>query len=153
MKPYHYFTFLFIIFAFVKCTQKTETPEVTSVEEPSEPMAEVATNKYKVKDKDTISVATFNLWKDNWKKSVGKNQATKTIQYFTMPVVDFSEVVGEKPAKVRLYLGLDESVDPNVPHLMAVGVDSSGNNMISGDDHVYDITQPCPPGCVGGDDE
>lgn len=148
---------VFAVFCFTACQNASPEPELASpqVDDPvQEMLSSFSTEEtLKVKDKDTISVEKFDLWIANWKKSVGKNPVTKDLLYFTMPVIDFSELLNEKPKKVRLYLGLDETVQPNEPHLMVVGVDSSGHNMISDTNYIYDISQPCPPGCGGGGDQ
>lgn len=136
---------------FVACTEKpATTPEtVTEVMVTETPRP---ANLYKPTPKDTISKATFDLWVKNWEKGLGKNPVTKTIKYFNMPIIDYSELLGELPTSSRLYLGIDESVVPNMPHIMLVGVDSLGNNMTSQSGKIYDISQPCPPACgTGGD--
>lgn len=148
MKSFFYFASTVCAFLIISCTNKekaVESPMPDTVSEAVDVMK--PTNLYKVKPQDTISVAQFELWTDNWKKSVGKNPVTKDILYFSMPVIDFSELLGEVPFSTRLYLGLDETVKPNKPHILLIGVDSLGNNMIGENGNVYDVSQPCPPAC------
>jgi len=98
---------------------------------------------------DTISLAKFMTWTNAWIQYGQAYTATTLTKYYTMPVIDLTEVLGETPAAARFHQGLDTSVTPNVPHLLLVGVDTSGNDMLnySAGQYVYDVTHPCPPKC------
>lgn len=106
-------------------------------------------NLYTVTEKDIISRKKFELWTKNWTRGNGKVAATNNIRFFNMPIIDLSEVLGELPASSRFYLGLDDTVTPPEPHLMLVGVDKDGNNMIDPlkSQFIFDVTRPCPPSC------
>jgi len=66
-----------------------------------------------------------------------------------MEKVDLTEVLGERPAKVRYHLGLDMTVIPHEPHLILVGVDNKGKDMLDygKKEYAYDLTKPCPKYC------
>ncbi len=131
-------TFLFLI-----ACGETKKPEV--VEEAVSEVKADTTNSAQ----DTISLAKFNTWTNAWVQGGQAYTATTLTRYYTMPVIDLAEVLGETPAAARFYQGLDTSVTPNVPHLLLVGVDASGNDMLdySAGQYVYDVTHPCPPKC------
>lgn len=98
---------------------------------------------------DTISLATFESWRGAWESNGQAFTETTLIKYFTMPLVDLTEVIGEAPSESRFYLGLDTTKTPNEPHLLLVGVDANGNDMLdyAAGQYVYDVTAPCPPKC------
>ncbi len=131
-------TFLFLI-----ACGETKKPEV--VEEAVAEVKADTTNS----TQDTISLAKFNTWTNAWVQGGQAYTATTLTRYYTMPVIDLSEVLGETPAAARFYQGLDVSVTPNVPHLLLVGVDANGNDMLdySAGQYVYDVSRPCPPKC------
>lgn len=127
------------------CVQKNSNEDRTT-EKKSEPDSEITVT---INTQDTISLYKFNKWKTAWNTSGASYMNSTLTEYFTLPLVDLTELLGEDPAQSRFYLGLDESVTPNVPHLMVVGVDSRGNDMIdyASGQYVYDVSKPCPTDC------
>ena len=99
---------------------------------------------------DTIPIATFNQWKAAWVEK--SHSLHDTLRYFDMNKIDLSELLGENPDHARFYLGLDTLVRPWFTHLMLIGVDAHGKEMLDPGkgDNVYDVTRPCPPNCGGG---
>ena len=70
---------------------------------------------------------------------------------FLVPKVDFTEALAEGAAAIRTYMGIDPT-DENEEtkyHILVVGVDDEGNDMLDPDlgQYVYDFSQPCPPMC------
>lgn len=111
-------------------------------------------HSYVLNPQDTISLNKFNTWTTNWKDH-GKDfiaNEKDILKYFTMPLIDVSQMLGETPDSARYYLGLRTDTVPNVPHLLLVGVDSNGVNLLdySKGQYAYDVTKPCPPACSGG---
>jgi len=109
---------------------------------------------YVLSPEDTISLNKFYTWTNNWKND-GKafiNSQPKFLKYFTMPLVDLQQVLGESPDSARFHLGLRMDTIPNIPHLIVVGVDENGNDMLnySKGQYAYDVSLPCPPACNNG---
>lgn len=100
------------------------------------------------KTMDTISIEKFQNWTSNWTRINGEFRDS-IVRSFTMPIVDLTNIVGEKPAKSRFYLGVDTLTTPVTPHLMVVGVNAAGQDMIdySNGLYIYDVSTPCPPIC------
>ena len=102
--------------------------------------------------KDTISVQKFNTWRQNW-QTYGKSYISDTLtRYFTMPLIDITEFEDNKSVDVvasRFHLGMELIGTDKVPHLMLVGVNSSGADVIdfANDQFIYDVTKPCPSSC------
>jgi len=105
----------------------------------------------KISLKDTISLSTYNNWTGAWIDGGQKYTDSVLTRAFTMPLIDLTEFRSENTYFARFVLGLDTSVTPEMPHLMLVGVDSLGNNMLPGptnpNAHIFDVTVPCPPFC------
>lgn len=100
---------------------------------------------------DSISLQTFMDWKRNWTRYGQDYTADTLTRYFTMPIIDLKEVIGEQADSARFYLGLDTTVSPRYPHIMLVGVDSTGKDLIDYNNglYAYDVSSPCPPVCEG----
>ncbi|MDA9773786.1 hypothetical protein N9B82_02420 [Saprospiraceae bacterium] len=102
---------------------------------------------------DTISKQKFVTWVNNWKAD-GVQFSTNTLpEFFTMPKVDLTEVLSDpKVKKTRFYLGLDTSHAVDSLHLVVVGVDKYGNDLLnySQGQYAYDVTKLCPILCAGG---
>lgn len=93
---------------------------------------------------NTIPVATAQTWVDRWRAS---DQTLTDIKGFLIPGEDLSSILAESGAvDSRAYLAID---DENQFHLLLVGVDSNGDDMIDEDEglFIYDFTHPCPPMC------
>jgi hypothetical protein len=128
----------FAICSFFAC--QPTTPPAATAEKKTTPNQRVLTVE------DTISLAKFNLWTDNWKQS---RDNPPYVEYFTMENIDLSEVLEESPAKVVYYMGLDNTTTPATPHLILVGVDAENRKMLDYNNgkYAYDVTFPCPSGC------
>lgn len=97
--------------------------------------------------KDIISLEKAQNWAAKWKKEGPTYLSDNQLKAFLIPGTDVKEVIAEEGVvNVRSYLGIDEN---NEPHLMIVGVDAQGNDMI--DDSkgwfIYDFSEPCPNTC------
>ena len=92
----------------------------------------------------TQAVTWVNKWRD-------LDPRILPLKGFVIPKVDLTEVLGEEPTSVRTYMAIDpdDTNDETKYHLLVVGVDSSGNDMVDPDkgEYVYDFTQPCPSIC------
>ncbi len=97
--------------------------------------------------KDTITLQTAQEWAARWKKEGANYLAENQLKAFLIPGDDVTQVMDEKGVvNVRSYLGIDEN---NEPHLMIVGVDEDGNDMIDDSKQwfIYDFSEPCPNTC------
>lgn len=98
---------------------------------------------------NTIPVATATKWIDNWRNSNHSLSLSNDlfVKGFLIPGDDLTEVMNETGATdARTYLAID---DDGAFHLLVVGVDADGNDMVDEDQgwNVYDFTRPCPPTC------
>ena len=98
---------------------------------------------------DTISLYKFNKWVNAWISDGASFTNTSLTKSFRMPNMDLTETLAENPDSVRFHLGLDKSVSPYVPHLIIVGVDARGNDMLdySQGQYAYDVSVVCPTDC------
>ena len=97
--------------------------------------------------KDTITLQTAQDWAKRWKIEGATYLSKNQLKAFKIPGADFSQVLSETGVvDARSYLGIDGN---NQPHIMIVGVDVNGNDMI--DDtkgwYIYDFSEPCPNTC------
>lgn len=98
--------------------------------------------------KDTITLEKAQIWAAKWKADAATYLSENQLKAFLIPGIDVTQVLAEKGVEnVRSYLGIDEN---NEPHLMIVGVDANGNDMINEDNgwYIYDFTSPCPSTCT-----
>ena len=94
-------------------------------------------------NQNTIPVATAAIWTARWRAS----NRELPVNGFLIPGADLTEVLAERGVvNVRTYMGID---DEGQYHLLIVGVDAAGNDMVDEDlgQYVYDFTSPCPPMC------
>lgn len=105
------------------------------------------------KEQSTISLEQAQNWITRWKEGQIKNNIVYSIKAFLIPGIDLKEVLAEEGVQdVRSYIGVDEY---NKPHLLIVGVDAKGNDMINKEEavnlkkgwYIYDFTVPCPNTC------
>ncbi|MEM6722098.1 MAG: hypothetical protein AAF611_22410 [Bacteroidota bacterium] len=85
-------------------------------------------------------------WTQNWRK----RKKLQEINGYLIPMVDITEVRHELGIdNMRGYLAIDDS---GINHLLIVGVDEDGNDMINEEEgqFVYDYTLPCPQQCGDG---
>ena len=138
---------LSLLFAMVCIFSCTPCPDCPDVEDDD--------YDYTAQLKDTISPATFNTWVTNWKTHGQSYTALTLTEYFTMPTVDLSEFLSfpgtgrDTVAAARFVLGLEFLPTDTLPHIMLVGVNSAGVNMIdpSMNQYIYDVSLPCPHMC------
>jgi hypothetical protein len=97
-------------------------------------------------EKNTITLEQAQEWVAKWKAEGANYLAKNQLKAFLIPGIDVTQVISEECTDVRSYLGLDVN---NQPHLVIVGVDAKGNDMI--DDtkgwYIYDFSHPCPSTC------
>ena len=92
---------------------------------------------------NTVDQVTAQRWVEKWRGSDEKLD----LKGFWVPGDDLREVMNEGGAQdARVYMAIDD--DGNY-HLLIVGVDADGNDMIDPDNgqYIYDFTQPCPATC------
>ncbi|WP_430408845.1 hypothetical protein [Kordia sp.] len=93
-----------------------------------------------------IPLSTAVKWTQNWRE----RKDIQDINGFFIPMDDINEARAEAGIdNMRGYLGIDEN---GVDHLLLVGVDAKGNDMIDElkGQFVYDYTKPCPQQCGNG---
>jgi len=99
---------------------------------------------------DTISLGTFNTWVSNWDSLGLATMQDSLTRYFTMPLIDITEFDSLRSSNIvaaRFHLGLELDGTDRIPHLMLTGVNSRGEDVIGGDQYIYDVTLPCPSLC------
>ena len=96
---------------------------------------------------NAIELDTAVIWVTKWRESdqvLPKNG-------FLIPKIDITEIMSEDVSAVRTYMAIDpgDSNDTTKFHLLVVGIDSTGNDMLDPDlgQYVYDFTKPCPNVC------
>lgn len=97
--------------------------------------------------KYTITLETAQTWSAKWKKEATSYLSKNQLNAFLVPGIDMTQVMAQEGVvNVRTYLGIDEN---NQPHIMIVGVDADGNDMIddSKEWYIYDFSEPCPNTC------
>lgn len=110
--------------------------------------------------KDTISNKKFQNWKQNWATNgTSFLPSNGGIEYFDMPLIDLKELLLEveglgynkknMPDNARFYMGLRMDTIPNQAHLILVGIDKNGNNLLNNSlgQFAYDLSKPCPKYC------
>ncbi|WP_046755817.1 hypothetical protein [Kordia jejudonensis] len=93
-----------------------------------------------------IPLATAAIWTQNWRE----RKKIEDIRGYFIPMEDINEARVEIGIdNMRGYLGID---DKGENHLLLVGVDAKGNDMIDEENgqFVYDYTKPCPQQCGNG---
>lgn len=95
---------------------------------------------------NAIPLSTASDWTKAW-----RNRTTlQDINGFWIPMIDVNEARLELGVEnMRGYLGIDGN---GVQHLLLVGVNAKGNDMIDElkGEFVYDYTKPCPQQCGNG---
>lgn len=95
----------------------------------------------------SVAVEWVNNWRspDNDHKLV--NSEDEVIKGFFIPGDDLTQAMAETGAvNARSYVGIDPD---GAFHLLFVGVDEAGNDMVDPlkKQYVYDFTKPCPSMC------
>lgn len=138
--------FLIILmgFCFIQCDESKEMVDKVK---------NVTTDVKNISSVPHLPKQTFIDWVTTWKAD-GLNYSQDTlVEFFTMDDGDLIAILNETGVdSARFYLGLDDTVSPRQPHLMVVGVDSLGNDLLdySKGQYAYDMTKPCPAICNGG---
>ena len=91
---------------------------------------------------NTLPLATAQEWALRW-----KSNPVTTVKAFLIPEEDTVQLYNEPLVEsIRAYLGVDAK---GVAHLMLVGVDANGKDMIDATKgwYIYDFTKPCPNTC------
>lgn len=98
---------------------------------------------------DTISVKTFKMWTNAWQNQGQQYCQNNKMQYFTSPRTNFSQILATNAVSVRSYMGLDTTVIPAIAHLIFVGVDAAGQDMVdySNGLYYYNFSDLCPDNC------
>lgn len=104
-------------------------------------------------EQNTISVQQAIDWCQRWKGNGSRFLNENSLKAFLIPGIDVTQVLAIEGVKdVRTYFGVDSQ---NVPHLLVVGVDANGNDLINNEEavnvqngwYIYDFTSPCPSLC------
>lgn len=99
---------------------------------------------------NAIDIDTAVLWVDTWR---AEDPRILPLKGFVIPKVDLTEVLAEGAISVRSYMAIDPTNEDNEAkyHILIVGVDSEGNDMLDPalGQYVYDFSHPCPPTCSG----
>lgn len=98
-------------------------------------------------ERDTIPIDTFYQWTQNWQANQRQWMQTNSINYFSMPCIDLVEALEEKPASTHFYIGLQSTGTEAVAHLILVGADANGHDLLGNGYHAFDVTKTCPPFC------
>lgn len=78
--------------------------------------------------RNTISLSQAQTWADNWNNNKVSYLKENDLKAFKIPKQVIEDVTASSEAiDIRTYLGLDKD---SKPHLMIVGVDSNGNDLI-----------------------
>ena len=97
-----------------------------------------------------IPTATAVTWVNNW-RDPKRTVSIDDIKGFFVPHDDVQKAMAETGAvNIRMYIGLEFKVkNTHEFHLLVVGVDDKGNDIINEEKglYVYDFTQPCPSMC------
>lgn len=83
-------------------------------------------------------------WVNRWRS---KSHVDFDLKGFHIPKEDMEGILADSQTQsIRGYFGIDEL---NHNHMIFVGVDKDGNDLIDYDSgyYIYDFTQPCPPMC------
>lgn len=99
--------------------------------------------------RDTISIQKFNQWVGAWERQGSQYTQNVNMRYFTIPLSNFTQMAPTNPSAVRSYLGLDTTVVPAVAHLIFVGVDAAGQDMVDyqNGQYYYNFSDLCPNNC------
>ena len=149
MKNLIYFaTLICAVVLLFSCKPCPECPEVATADVKQD-------NPYTATLRDTISYATYDLWKNNWKTYGQAFTANLLTEYFTMPLLDLNEFLSfpgtgrNTVVASRFVLGLEINGPDTTQHLMLVGVGSDGASLTNAalQQYIYDVTAPCPTSC------
>ena len=95
-----------------------------------------------MKATNTIPLTTAQDWAQRW-----KTNPVTGVKAFLIPEEDTVQLYNEPEVfSIRAYLGVDPK---GKAHLMLVGVDGNGKDLIDAQKgwYIYDFTLPCPTTC------
>lgn len=98
---------------------------------------------------NTITLEQAQEWAQNWNNNKITFFETRDLKAFAIPRQVIDDVTRHPDVvDVRTYLGLDEDFNP---HLMIVGVNEEGNDLINPEQelYIYNFARPCPTYCPG----
>lgn len=96
---------------------------------------------------NTITLQQAQDWAKNWNQNKLTFFQNNDLKAFAIPRQVIDDVtLHPDVVDVRTYFGLDEDMNP---HLMIVGMDRFGNDLIDEDNNlfVYNFARPCPSNC------
>lgn len=96
---------------------------------------------------NVITLQQAQEWAKNWNFKKLEFFATRDLKAFRISEQVIQNVTApQRVVDIRTYLGLDEHMEP---HLMIVGVDVEGNDLIDYQNglYIYNFTKPCPSYC------
>lgn len=95
---------------------------------------------------NAIDITTATDWVDRWRATT----VNPPVKGFLIPQIDISSAMAESGFEdIRAYMGIELKDGEKIYHLLIVGVDAEGNDMVDPDlgQYVYDFTRPCPSLC------
>ena len=95
----------------------------------------------------TISLQEAQTWASTWNTEKLNFFQRKDLKAFAIDQQILNDVLApEGVVGIRTYLGLDANMDP---HLMIVGIDANGNDLINPQSgyHIYNFSIACPSAC------
>lgn len=96
---------------------------------------------------NTITLEQAQEWARNWNENKLAFLERVDLKAFAIPGQVIADVTAHSAVvDVRTYFGLDDQFNP---HLMVVGVDKDGNDLINEDEelYIYNFAKPCPNWC------
>jgi hypothetical protein len=98
-----------------------------------------------------IPVLTAQQQTADWRDFINPIAGNAIVHSFFIPKEDIDAVYKYAETGIRVYGALRIANDPTSLHLLVVGVDANGDDVIEdgGDSIIYDTTQPCPNMCGG----
>lgn len=95
---------------------------------------------------NAIALSTAVDWVTRWRATT----TNPPVKGFLIPQLDISSAMKESGFEdIRAYMGIELKANLPVYHLLIVGVDVDGNDMVDPEknEYVYDFTSPCPAIC------
>lgn len=96
---------------------------------------------------NTITLEQAQEWAQNWNENKLTFLERVDLKAFAIPGQVIKDVTAhDSVVDVRTYFGLDDQLNP---HLMVVGVDEEGNDLINEEEelYIYNFARPCPNWC------
>lgn len=97
--------------------------------------------------RNTITLTQAQDWANRWNQNKVTYLTNNDLKAFKIPKDVIDDVTQPRDVvDVRTYFGLDVNSDP---HLMIVGVDNDGNDLIDEQNgfYIYNFATPCPSYC------